>query len=267
MNRRKQLSVQVGRKSRSRSSAKQNQSQTVTDRKEAAAQSQQLIAAKRAARKRGWLAEQNRRFQKALLEQASLRSFSSGSPVFEVDDFGGGLYGVIEGTFGSYVPRRNGEDALVNIVRPGMWFGYGPFLTRRNRLKTFIALEPALALYVTLRELDRLATLDVVYQRSLTRISEYGMEIAIDTISDLLIPETEKRIAATLLRVARTKGVEPTGPLVILGLTQAQIGELANAARDVVNRALKRFEAKGWIEVSYRRIALLEPKAIEKFCS
>jgi CRP-like cAMP-binding protein len=44
-------------------------------------------------------------------------------------------------------------------------------------------------------------------------------------------------------------------------LTQSQLGEMGNAERQVVNRALKRLETKGWIRVSYGRIEILDAVA------
>lgn len=101
----------------------------------------------------------------------------------------------------------------------------------------------------------------------LTNCDAYGMDIAIATVSDLLTPNVEKRIASTLLRISMPPDLNPSGTQVIAGLTQAQIGELTNVARDTVNQTLKRFEKKGWIAVSYKRLAILNPTALETFCS
>ena len=159
------------------------------------------------------------------------------------------------------------RSAWLTYCKGGSWFGYGPIITRRQRILGFAAVEPSVALHVPLGALDKLATSDPGNLRALLTMREYGMDIAIATVADLLIPAVDKRIAATLLRCAAFSAAEPGRPLVVSGLTQAQIGELANAARDVVNRTLKRLEAKGWIEVSYRKITLLDPPALDSFCS
>ena len=184
----------------------------------------------------------------------------------EVGDFRGGIYGIAGGAFGILVPQRN-EDRLAHICHAGIWFGYDATLSRRNRNPAFVAIRPSIAFHVPLIALDQLAACDPKYQRYLTKVASYGMDIAITTVSDLLIPNVEKRIASTMLRVASPEHVEPNVPCEIVGLSQAQIGELANAARDVVNRTLKRFEAKGLIEVSYKRITIVKPTALEGLCS
>ena len=227
----------------------------------------QLADAKRAVLERGWLTEQDAPFQRAILERATVESFPAGASVFHPGDYGSGIYGVVRGSFGVFVPSRGGEERLAHILQGGSWFGYGPIITRRQRILGFAAVEPSVALHVPLGALDKLATSDPGNLRALLTLREYGMDIAIATVADLLIPAVDKRIAATLLRCAAFSAAEPGRPLVVSGLTQAQIGELANAARDVVNRTLKRLEAKGWIEVSYRKITLLDPPALDSFCS
>lgn len=226
-----------------------------------------MDTAKRAVLKRGWLADQDHDFQKAILERAKLQEYPVGSRVFEVGDFRGGIYGVAAGAFAIKVQQRDGEDRLAHICRAGLWFGYDSLLSRRNRLLEYIAIEPSLALHVPLVALDQLAASDPTYHRYLARITAHGLDNAIVIVSDLLVPNVEKRIASMLLRIASHADEDPAGQRFISGLTQAQIGDLANAARDVVNRTLKRFEAKGWIEVSYRHITLHDPAALEALCS
>lgn len=226
-----------------------------------------LAEAKRALQKQGWLADQDQHVQETILHRVALKRFPAGSPIFSTGDFGGGIYGLAKGALGVYVPQRNGHDRLATVIRPGIWFGYGPILTRRNRTLTFAAIEPSLGLQVPLGILDQLAASDIRIFRALTGLSEYGMDQAIAICADNLIPNVDRRLAATLLRIAPAEAAGPDGSLIISGLTQAQIAEMANTARDIANRVLKRFEVKGWIRVSYRQITILDQAALTRFCS
>lgn len=251
---------------RSRDEARPSLDQSEPKRGESKRVRADYAKAKRTILERGWLSEQDQSFQTALLARATLREFPIGSRVFDVGDFRGGIYGAAGGAFGIKLPLRNGEDRLAHICHPGVWFGYDPLLSRRHRRLAFVAIEPSIAFYVPLGALEQLAATDPKYHRHLTKVAAYGMDIAIATVSDLLIPNVDKRIASALLRISTTESVESSEIYVVRGLTQAMIGEVANAARDVVNRSLKRFEAKGWIDVSYKQITLRDPMALEAFC-
>ncbi|WP_170386435.1 Crp/Fnr family transcriptional regulator [Ruegeria atlantica] len=237
------------------------------DQEDSARQQLDITSAKSAVLSCGWLAEQDKAFQAVILEKATLRTFAVGRRVFDVGDFRGGIFGVAGGAFGIKVPRRSGEDRLAHVCRSGVWFGYDASLSRRHRNLTFVAVEPSIAFHVPLVALDQIAASDPRYHRALTKVASHGMDIAIATVSDLLIPNVQQRIASTLLRIGSTHDAGQKGTAVISGLTQEQIGELANAARDVVNRTLKQFASKGWIDVAYKRIRILEPAALEAFCS
>lgn len=221
--------------------------------------------ARRTVLEQGWLADEDKAFQTALLDRAVLKRFDAGSRVFHRGEYGGGIYGVAQGAFGVYVPGRVSDDVLAHVLRPGVWFGYGPVLTRRHRVLGFSAIEPSVALHVPLAAVDQLIAADPRYPFIVTKLSEYGMDIAIAIVSDLLIPNAEERIAATLLRIAPSRTGALDKPPLISGVTQAQIGEMTNTARDFVNRTLKRFEAEGWITVSYRKIAILDPSELSAF--
>jgi CRP-like cAMP-binding protein len=86
-------------------------------------------------------------------------------------------------------------------------------------------------------------------------------------VSDLLIPSGERRIAATLVR---TSLGEPSAPGVAdtpfpVHASQAEIGQMANASRDSVNRALARFTEAGWVRVEFRKIQMADLRALEAF--
>lgn len=225
------------------------------------------IDAERAVLSRGWLAEEDVAFRALLLEAASLRRFAQDAPVFRAGDEGGGVYGVAEGGFGVFVPRRDAPNRLAHVARRGDWFGYGPVMTRRRRTLGFAALEPSVALHVPLAALERIGQSDGRWRLSLARLSEGGMDVAIETIATLLIPDSEARIAATLLRIAPKPAPGETAAPAVTGVTQAQLGEMANASREVVNRTLGRFEKRGWIASAYRRIELRDAPALEALCA
>ena len=50
-----------------------------------------------------------------------------------------------------------------------------------------------------------------------------------------------------------------------VSITPKDLSEIANAARDVVNRALQRFEGEGWIATGYRAVTILRPNRLAEF--
>ena len=91
------------------------------------------------------------------------------------------------------------------------------------------------------------------------------MAVAIQVIADLLIPQTDRRVAATLLRLAGAHANPAAGKMGEIKLNQTELAEMANTSRHSVNRAFGRFEARGWIAVNYNVVQLRDPIALAEF--
>ena len=75
-------------------------------------------------------------------------------------------------------------------------------------------------------------------------------------LADQVMPTLEKRVWATLERIARFNSVQvPDG--VQLLVSQADLAQAAMASRQRVNQQLRRFQAQGLIRLGYRNIVLL----------
>jgi CRP/FNR family cyclic AMP-dependent transcriptional regulator len=210
----------------------------------------------------GWLADQPEDVRNSVLKHARIVDYQAGEFIFHAGDAEGGIYGVITGGVGVHLPSNEGIPVLAHILRCGEWFGYGPLVRGRKRSLSFSLIEPSLLFHLPLSHAQEIAQSSLAHQRAIMSISEYGMDVATKVIETLLIRSTDRRIAATLLRVARS--LDEGGSWTMVVLTQSQLGEMANAERQVVNRALKRLEGKGILRVSYGRIEIVDKTALQK---
>ena len=214
-------------------------------------------AAERVVRRRGWLADQDGPFQAEVLAAARLVSVDPGGFLFHIADDPGGVYGLAAGGIGAHLPAADGELRLAGILRPGAWFGYGPAMRGRSRSMAFSVIEASSLFHLPLARVRDIARMSSAFQRSVMMMSEYGMDMAMTALGVLLLRATDRRVAATLLHAA------PDGQP--LRLTQAQLGEMANAERQVVNRVLKALAARGWLTLGYGQITLTDRAALEGF--
>jgi CRP/FNR family cyclic AMP-dependent transcriptional regulator len=213
----------------------------------------------------GWIADQPKEVSVAVLKIARLVFYPAGDFVFHADDSAGGMHGVVTGGVGIHIPAAGGESVLAHVARCGVWFGYGPFLRGRRRSLTFSLTEPSWLTHVPLSGIQKIARRSLMHQHALLSVSEYGMDVATKVIETLLIRDSDCRIAATLLRVAPPREDDESAPHPDILLTQAKLGEMANLDRQIVNRILRQMEAKGWVQVSYGRIRIVDPTALEAF--
>lgn len=215
----------------------------------------------------GWLSKQSAECQTAILRRGQMTVFEADESIFRIDDPPGGMFGIVEGAIGVLIPSRNcnSHEQLADILRQGTWFGYGPLVAGTRRTLGFKAIEPTVAIRVDLAAMKELGAKDAVFARCLGSLADQATVIAIGVIHDLLIPNMEMRIAATLLRVTGANCGSGSSSLPSVQLTQSDLAGLANASRHSVNRLLQRLEQLGWIEISYRCIQLRDPAALTRF--
>lgn len=211
---------------------------------------------------RGWLAVQPAAFRDRMLAVGQQLRLDRGDYVFREGDPPGGIYGIASGGIGAWVPIRGRGEVMAHIMRQGHWFGMGPLTVGGSRTLTFRATEPSLLVHLPLARLRALAPEDAVH---LGGLGEFGSRETAEVGADLLIRDAGRRIAATLLRVTRAQqGILPDSPEGY-NLTQAELGEMANASRTYTNRTLDRFQAAGWVRLGYNRIAILDADALAAF--
>ncbi len=214
--------------------------------------------------RRGWLAQQSRDFAAEIVARGRIRQFRRGEVVYRDGESPGGIYGVIVGGVGIIAARRGRSPVLAHIMRHGAWFGEGPWQLGSGRHVTFRATEAASLCFVAQAALEDIARVNSHARQSLTSLNQVALEATTRIVTDLLIPNAERRIAATLLRVtAANEGVVPDDPQGFI-ITQTEIGEMANVSRHHVNRTLTRFRAEGWVEGRYNRLRLLDIAALER---
>jgi CRP-like cAMP-binding protein len=216
---------------------------------------------------RGWLAGLDEDFQTRILSPGRVLSLPRGKSLYAAGDEPGGVYGILSGGIMMSAPGRDGLPLAGHILRRGAWFGHGPLMTKRRRVLSAEASEPSRVLQVPLGAIERIIAADPAAARYVGAIADYNHDILIKTCADLLIRETDRRIAAVLLRItAAEDGVQPDDPRGF-PLTQQLIGEMSNTSRDTVNRVLSDFANRQWISWRYGRANVLDVQALAAFAA
>ena len=214
---------------------------------------------------RGWLADCEPALRRAILERARPVFFSMDEFVFHAGDLAGGIYGIARGGIALSVATTVAAPSIATILRLGAWFGHGPLVAERRRMLSFRAAEPSVTLHLPLPAIRELSGANIAAARSFADLANFNMGAALRAVSDLLIPHTDRRIAATLLRVTCADEGGCTEYPAGFRLRQAELGEMANASRRSVVRALAVFEARGWVALGYQRITVSAPVQLARF--
>lgn len=229
---------------------------------------------------RGWLASCDPAFRDAVIEAGRLLRFRRGEALYQPGDVPGGMFGVAEGGIVLSIPGRNGVPTAAHIVRPSSWFGYGSVFNKQQRMLIPVANEPSQVLHLGLSELDKLRAKFPSAGPAFWQLAMRADAGYVAAISDLLIADTDRRLAAILLRVtgAETHDRQRDLPIDLLladpwagpngvPLTQALLGEMANASPQTVTRFVDRAVQAGWIVWTYGRVRILDFRQLLAFAA
>jgi CRP-like cAMP-binding protein len=139
-----------------------------------------------------------------------------------------------------------GKEAVVAMLTPGDFFGEGALAGQSVRIGTATAVVASSVLVIEKEAMTRLLHDEPAFaDRFLTYMLSRNIRIEADLV-DQLFNSSEKRLARTLLLLARYGGANPQRTLP--KISQETLAEMIGATRSRVNFFMNKFRKLGLIE-------------------
>jgi CRP-like cAMP-binding protein len=184
-----------------------------------------------------------------LLRVAVRRRFSRNEVVFHEGDPGDSLHVVTRGIFIARSASILGHSITVNVFGEGGVFGEGVLVTAGSRRSaTISALHPGETLMITRHEFEALRARDPRVDRFLVSVLAERNRLLTAQVVELLYCPADTRIYRRLLAFAELSGSGDDGGWIRLG--QSDLATLAGTTRPTTNRALRRAEERGLVELA-----------------
>jgi CRP-like cAMP-binding protein len=198
-----------------------------------------------------------------LLKVAIRRRFARGEVVFHEGDPGDALHVVTGGVFLARTSSSGGDVVAVNVLREGMVFGELALLTETyRRSATVVALRAASTLMVTRPDFEDLRGREPKVDRLLVAVLAERNRRLNDQLMELVFTPVHQRVYRRLLAFADAVGEGDRPGWVDLG--QGELAALAGTTRPTVNRALRRAERDGLVELARGRVRIVDGAALAR---
>jgi CRP/FNR family cyclic AMP-dependent transcriptional regulator len=193
------------------------------------------------------------------------RRYAKGAAICWQGDPGTTLFLIESGWVKIVATSPDGQEAVLNLLGPGDFFGDLALLDGKPRSAGAVAAEESHLLLLerdafvgAIEESPRLA---LGLLAALAGRLRYDVEMLADTS----FLDVSGRLARVLLRLA-TAPDRPAGPAMTIPirLTQAELAALIGATRESVNKWLKAYEAQGIIRRRGARLTILRPEELRK---
>jgi CRP/FNR family transcriptional regulator, cyclic AMP receptor protein len=145
------------------------------------------------------------------------------------------------------VVNETGKEAVVAILGPGDFFGEGCLAGQAKRMGTAIAITPTKALVIDRNEMIRVLHAEHTFSdRFISYMLSRNIRIEEDLI-DQLFNSTEKRLARTLLLLARY-GKQDRPQRLLPNVSQEMLATMIGTSRSRVNIFMNKFKKLGFIK-------------------
>jgi CRP/FNR family cyclic AMP-dependent transcriptional regulator len=172
--------------------------------------------------------------------------YRRGEVVFAQGDAGNDIRYIQQGAIKLSVLSHVGKEAVVAMLGPGDFFGEGALAGQTVRIGTATATVASSVLIIEKDAMIRVLHHEPAFSdRFISYMVTRNMRIEADLV-DQLFNSSEKRLARTLLLLARYGEVNPQRALP--KISQETLAEMIGATRSRVNFFMNKFKKLGFIE-------------------
>ena len=222
-----------------------------------------IAAAHEIVLRQGWLCQTPPPFQREVLDRCHLQHFATGETIYSIGDPPGGMFGLVSGRLNISIAPNERGPYFVHLARPGSWFGEAAAITGQPRRVGLAAARDSELLHLPLHEIHEIVAKDPAAWRLFALVTISHLDLAIGSSDDHMIRDHVKRCIAVLLRLGGCRQASPTGSIPIeVDASQDDIAQMSNVARTTAGTVLRKLEAMGHLEQSYRRIRILAPDGL-----
>lgn len=203
--------------------------------------------------------------RRAFLDRLMTQRMRAGEWVYRLGDPAGGIYFIADGGVRVEIATGAQNTFIAHYIPAGHWFGEPSALTGQPRVVGVKTAQNSEFLHISLQHLNQLIAQHPEILRQLAVITQMYLRTAIGAIADLMLRDTETRFIATLLRLAGIRDNETATGRFDVFFSQEEIAAMANVARTTANTLLGKLQKEGTIEITYRRIVILDSAKLRNF--
>ncbi len=199
-----------------------------------------------------------------LAQRAVPRHFASGELIFSEGEPCPGLYVIESGFVKIYKSSPNGREQVLAIDGPGHSIAELPVFDGGNYPASAQAVHETTLLFVSKQHFNSLCLEHPKVALKVLRVVGRRLRGLVSIIEELSFTTVRSRLAALLLRVARSGKKTDAGIEIVLPASNQEIAAQIGTVRELVSRNFSRLQAAGIIRIEGRTVVIPSLKALEE---
>ena len=174
-----------------------------------------------------------------------------------------GLFCINRGKVKVYKMGSNGKEQILFIAQPGDFLGYRSLLSEEFYGASATVLEPAAVCFIPKNDFLEILNENPSFFKRLMKAVCHELGVMEEKLSQLAQKSVRERLAATILMLKETYGMEGEGSDVIdIILSREDLANIVGTATETVIRLLSEFKSDGLIALEGKKIKVLDSKAL-----
>jgi len=205
-----------------------------------------------------WFGSLPAALQSIIVERTITRCYGKGAFIIHEGAPPRGLFALLEGRVHVVRGIAKHEQALIHVGEPGLWFGEHGTLSGGPALASIVAMTNARTLLLPVAEFQRIVIDEpryyppfagLLFERYAT-VFRYASEARAVPAEDWLWTRLQD------LAAIRRRDAQIQGP-VDINVSQTELATMVGVSRQTLCMLLGRLQARGQIDVGYKRISVL----------
>lgn len=201
--------------------------------------------------------------QALILDRSVIRSYRKGEFLIREGEPPKAMFAVLEGQIRVIRQVGDGDEILLHIGEPGSWCGEYGVYSGALSIGSIVAHSKLHTLMLTVQQFERIVGDEPRYFRAFAGLLMEHFALMFRYIAEGRCLSPEDRLCTRLADLAAMqRHHRPPERPVDLTISQADIATMIGVSRQTLNALLSRLQAKGLIEVGFRRVRVIDESGL-----
>ncbi len=205
--------------------------------------------------------ELDQRSRHEIVAYARPRNFAAGEPICRLGELGESMMAVVRGTVRISLPAIKGREIILADLQTGDLFGEIALLDGKARSANAMALTNCELMVLDRRDLLPFLERNPAACIKLMDVLCARIRRSDERMADIAFLDLQARLAKTLLNYPAS--IRNAG-IIKLSLSQSELAAMAGGTRENVNRCLREWQRRGFLELKDRWTIVRQPDALRK---
>jgi CRP/FNR family transcriptional regulator len=173
-----------------------------------------------------------------------------------------GLYCINKGKVKIYKSGINGKEQIVRLAKEGDVVGYRSLISGDNYAASAETLEESMICFIPKNVFFNLLHQNHDLVSNMMQLLSRDLKTAENKVTELSQRSVRERVAETILMLRETYGMEPDNETLQVMLSRDDLASIAATATETLIRILSDFSKEKMIELSGKKIRILNMQAL-----